>query len=257
MIQATDISYKAGDRYLLQNITATFNSGELNLIIGPNGAGKSTLVKILSGQLAAQSGQVLYNNVPVSKYDVAALARIRAVLSQNLEISFPLRVWEVVMMGRSPHFTGKSATKDIAACEAAMQLFSVDDMAGRDYNTLSGGEKQRVHFARVMSQIWYPVAGQKRYLLLDEPLTFLDVHYQYQFMQQVRSLLANDDLVVIGVVHDLNLAIKFADNLLLLHDGKLLAQGTPEAVITIQNIQHAYHMIPTMVPHDNKQYLFF
>src|SRR6185312_12537501 len=158
-----DIGYKAGSRYLLQDISATFSPGDLNLIIGPNGAGKSTLIKILSGQLAVHSGNVMYNNTSISKYDVAALARIRAVLSQNLEISFPLRVWEVVMMGRSPHFTGKPAAKDIVACEAAMQLFSVDDMAGRDYNTLSGGEKQRVHFARVMSQIWYPIAGQYRY----------------------------------------------------------------------------------------------
>lgn len=257
MIQATDISYKAGNQCLLQDISATFNPGALSLIIGPNGAGKSTLIRILSGQMPAHSGQVLYNNNPISKYDVAALARIRAVLSQNLEISFPLRVWEVVMMGRSPHFSGKPAAKDIAASQAAMQLFSVDDMAGRDYNTLSGGEKQRVHFARVMSQIWYPVAGQQRYLLLDEPLTFLDVHYQYQFMQQVRSLLANDDLVVIGVVHDLNLAIKFADNLLLLHNGTLLAHGAPETVVTPQNIQAAYHITPVMVPHGDKQYLFF
>jgi iron complex transport system ATP-binding protein len=257
MIQAVNISYKAGDKSLLQDISATFKAGVFNLIIGPNGAGKSTLIKIISGQLPAYSGQLLYGEMPVSKYPVAELAKVRAVLSQNLEISFPLKVWEVVMMGRYPHFAGKPGKKDNVACNEAMQLFAIDSLADRDYTTLSGGEKQRVHFARVMSQIWYPVKDKCRYLLLDEPLTFLDVHYQYQFMYQIQELLKADDLVVIGVVHDLNLAIKFAGHLVLLHNGNLLASGNTESVMTLQNIKTAYHVEPEMVQHKDKRYLFF
>src|SRR6185295_15517836 len=137
----------------------------------------------------------------------------------QIEIAFPLKVWEVVMMGRYPHFTTQPGSRDEQAVEEAMRYFEVWPMAERDYITLSGGEKQRVNFARVLSQVWYPQPGQMRYLLLDEPLTFLDVNYQYQFMHKLQALTEKNDLVIVGVVHDLNLAIRFADTVLLLNEG--------------------------------------
>ena len=150
-------------------------------------------------------------------------------------------------MGRYPHFTGKPAPQDEAACLEAMQFFDVSGLAGRNYLTLSGGEKQRVHFARVVSQIWYPVKECCRYLILDEPLTFLDVHYQFDFMYKLQELLKNKDLVVIGVVHDLNLAARFADKIILLHQGKILADGDIRTVLTKENILTAYQIEPTIL----------
>jgi len=250
MIQAQGIAYKAGDKYLVQHISSCFEPGMLNLVIGPNGAGKSTFVKLLSGQLQPHSGSVCYAGKPLKEYSISQLARIRAVLSQNIELSFPLNVWEVVMMGRYPHFTGKPERKDIDACTEAMTFFNISDFAGRDYTTLSGGEKQRVQFARIMAQIWYPVPGSCRYLFLDEPLTFLDVHYQYEFMHQLLKLLSSGDLVIIGVVHDLNLASGYAHNITLLHNGNVLANGAP-------NIKTAYHLDPSIISANGKKYILF
>lgn len=138
-----------------------------------------------------------------------------------------------------------------------MQFFDVETMEDRDYLTLSGGEKQRVHFARVVSQIWYPSENGCRYLVLDEPLTFLDVHYQFQFMHKLQELLKQQDLVIVGGVHDLNLAAKFADHLVLLNNGELLADGTRTEVLTQENMKTAYRLEPVIHNDERGMYLFF
>lgn len=199
MLEVKNISYAIGDKILLDDVSVSFDAGKLNLIIGPNGAGKSTLIKIICGQLKALHGSVFYNDRNIDALSMAGLARIRSVLSQNIELAFPMQVSEVVMMGRYPHFSGRPSAKDNLACDEAMNFFDVNTLADRNYMTLSGGEKQRVHFARVLSQIWYPVEDQFRYLILDEPLTFLDVRYQFDFMHKVHYLLEKKDMVVIGI----------------------------------------------------------
>jgi len=242
MLEAKNISFRIGVRSLLDGVSVQFHPGRINLIIGPNGAGKSTLVKVLCGQLKPTQGEVFYQEEPIAHASVATLARSRAVLSQNVALAFPLTVAEVVMMGRYPHFSGRPADRDRAACEAAMRFFDVYDMANRNYMTLSGGEKQRTHFARVTAQLWYPASTGYRYLILDEPLTFLDVYYQFDFMNKLAKLAEQQDLVIAGVVHDLNLAGKYADHLVLLHEGMVLAHGAKERVLTPENIRVAYHM---------------
>ena len=257
MLSVKNITYTIGQKVLLEEVSIDFEPGHLHLIIGPNGAGKSTLIKVIGNQIVATSGSVFYGEKDILTTSNADMARIRAVLSQNIELAFPLKVAEIVMMGRYPHFTGQPAAKDETACTEAMELFDIADMAERNYITLSGGEKQRVHFARVLSQIWYPVDGQCRYLLLDEPLTFLDVHYQFDFMHKLVALLKSRDIVVIGVVHDLNLAAKFADKIVLLHHGKILAAGDKYTVLTKDNIKAAYQLEPVMHYEGDNLYLFF
>ncbi|WP_339699624.1 heme ABC transporter ATP-binding protein [uncultured Marixanthomonas sp.] len=258
MIQTQNITYKIGDKVILDDISVTFKPGNLNLIIGPNGAGKSTLVKVICNQIKAKNGSVQYGNKNLTEMTVAQLAKMRAVLSQNIELAFPLQVSEVVMMGRYPHFSVKPTQKDETACEEAMRFFDVWDMANRDYMTLSGGEKQRVHFARVVAQIWYPPENNTgRYLVLDEPLTFLDVHYQFHFMHKLTELLKQKDIVIVGVVHDLNLAAKFADHIVLLDHGKLLAAGPKAEVLTKQHIKTAYRLEPIIHNEKESMYLFF
>lgn len=257
MLKAENITYQIGNKKLLDDVSVEFEAGKLNLITGPNGAGKSTLIKILCQQLRPQQGHVFYGTTNVNQYSVTQLAQIRSVLSQNIELAFPLSVREIVMMGRYPHFTGKPTKADHVACDEAMNFFDVSDMADRNYLTLSGGEKQRVHFARVTAQIWYPVKDNCRYLMLDEPLTFLDVHYQFQFMHKIMELLQNRDLAVVGVVHDLNLAAKFADHIVLLNRARVLASGNREAVLTKQHIKTAYQLEPVIHREKEEMYLFF
>ena len=163
------------------------------------------------------------------------------------------------MMGRYPHFVSEPTAVDEQACHEAMQFFDVAMMAERNYLTLSGGEKQRVHFARVLSQIWFSQNDHPQYLLLDEPLTFLDIYYQFQFMRQLQLLLKNQNLVVIGVVHDLNLAMRFADTALLLNYGNVLAQGPVKDVLTKANILTAFQLNANIhsIEKSDSFYLYF
>ncbi len=257
MLTAKNITYQIGRKKLLDDVSVEFETGKLNLIIGPNGAGKSTLIKILCQQIKPQQGEVFYGTKNAKEYSVLQLAQMRSVLSQNIELAFPLTVKEVVMMGRYPHFTGIATQQDVVACNEAMQLFDVWDMANRNYMTLSGGEKQRVHFSRVTAQIWYPAKDNCRYLMLDEPLTFLDVHYQFHFMHKIIELLQNSDITVVGVVHDLNLAAKFADHIVLLNQAKVLASGNKEEVLIKQHIKTAYQLEPVVHRDKEGMYLFF
>lgn len=242
MLTAHQITYAAGGKTILEGVTLAFNPGQIHLIIGPNGAGKSTLVKILSGQVRPQEGEVQYAGRPISEMDVSQLAKIRAVLSQHMELAFPMPVDEVVMMGRYPHFTSRPSSADYAICEEAMRYFDVLEMHKRNYLTLSGGEKQRVHFARVLSQVWGSADDGIRMVLLDEPLTFLDVYYQMDFMEKLVALARTQQLIVAGVVHDLQLAGKYADHLVLLHLGRVIASGEKKAVLTKELIQKAYRL---------------
>lgn len=259
MLEAKDITVRIGEKILLDKVSVQFEPGKLNLIIGPNGAGKSTLMKVLSRQMTHYEGKVYYQETDSKKIPDKRLAEMRAVLSQNIDLAFPMKVWEVVMMGRYPHFTGSPRHLDEEACEEAMDFFDVKDMADRNYLTLSGGERQRVHFARVLTQIWYSIPNQSRYLLLDEPLTFLDIHYQFQFMHKLMELLKEKDLVVVGVVHDLNLAAKFGDLIHLIQNGKLVASGPKEEVLTAEHIGKAFHLQPVIYKDEAKGsiHLFF
>ena len=246
MLSATDISFAINGVQLLDEVSVSFEAGQLSMVIGPNGAGKSTLVKALCRQIVPQAGHVAYAGRSLTTWSEAELSRVRAVLSQNVELAFPLRVWEVVLMGRYPHFTGAATALDKAACEEAMRYFDVLDWSDRDYLTLSGGERQRVQFARVMAQIWYPSPNGNRWLLLDEPLTFLDIRYQFDFLKRVRELLSGGDLVAVGVVHDLNLAARFADHLVLIAHGKIVAAGTPTDVLQPDLVEQAFGIRPVV-----------
>lgn len=247
MLTATDLVFRASGRVLIDHFSARFEPGRLHLIMGANGAGKSTLVKLLARLLRPAGGRVLYESDDVARSSERELAKRRAVLSQAVEVAFSIPVRELVMMGRYPHFGARPGADDLEICEEVMRFFDVADVADRSYGTLSGGEKQRVQFARVLAQIWRPLNGSNRHLFLDEPLTFLDIRHQIDFMEKVRAFASQQDVLVIGVVHDLNLAARFADRLLLLHQGLILADGSTREVLTGDHLRTAFDVSPVLL----------
>jgi iron complex transport system ATP-binding protein len=247
MLSANKLTFCAGSRTLVDSATASFGPGRLHLIVGANGAGKSTLIKLLARLIAPHAGMIKYDGGDVAGWSERQLARRRAVLSQAVEVAFSMPVRELVMMGRYPHFGARPGASDLHICEEVMRYFEVDDMADRSYGTLSGGEKQRVQFARVLAQIWRPIEGSARYLFLDEPLTFLDIRHQIDFMNKVRSFASQPDVVVVGVVHDLSLAARFSDRLLLLHHGRILADGNPAEVLREDYLRTAFQVCPVLL----------
>jgi len=247
MLEARDITFRVGDKTLLSGVSVKFEPGRLHLVIGPNGAGKTTLIKVLARLLRPHEGNVLYEGADVQRAGEADLARRRAVLSQAVEVAFPLSVREVVMMGRHPHFGSRPGAADEKIVDELLEFFDVTEFAGRNYQTLSGGERQRANFARVLAQLWRPGVAC-RYLFLDEPLTFLDVRHQIDFMKKVRAFADASDVVAVGVVHDLNLAARFADQIVLLDHGRVTASGAPADVLTRERIREVFGVEPTFVP---------
>ncbi len=246
MLKTENILYKIGKKQILNDISVEFLPGELNVILGPNGSGKSSFLKIFSGEINNYSGSVLYNGKNIVKEKKEILAKYRAVMSQQPELSFPLMVDEVVMMGRYPHFNFNPNKKDISICQEVIDRMNLASFKERNYLTLSGGEKQRVQFARVLAQIWEKPNGGIRYLFLDEPLTSLDINYQQEFLQIAREF-TNNDTVLVAVIHDLNLATQYADNLFFLKEGGLVACGKPKEILNEALIKKVFDVQTTII----------
>ena len=183
MLRTENISFNVGKKQILKNVSASFLPGEFNMILGPNGSGKSSFLKIFSGEINKFQGTVLYDDKKIKELRKEELAKKRAVMSQQSDLGFPLLVEEVVMMGRYPHFTFNPNKKDITICNEVIERMNLVEFKERNYLTLSGGEKQRVQYARVLAQVWEKPTDGYRYLFLDEPLNSLDISYQHEFLQ--------------------------------------------------------------------------
>lgn len=244
MLSVSSVSYSIGHKRILHNISATFRQGEFNMILGQNGSGKSSFLRLFSGEIGHYSGTVLYGNKNIRELRTEHLARVRAVMSQQPVLSFPLTVEEVVMMGRYPHFNFSPQKTDIAVCDEVISKMNLGAFRQRNYLTLSGGEKQRVHFARVLAQVWPDEAGRQddrtRYLFLDEPLASLDIAYQQEFLQIARSFRSAGNTVLIAVIHDLNLASQYGDRLFFLKEGELAASGKPADILSEELIEKVF-----------------
>jgi iron complex transport system ATP-binding protein len=239
MLRTENISFSVGKKQILKNVSASFLPGEFNMILGPNGSGKSSFLKIFSGEINKFQGTVLYDDKKIKELRKEELAKKRAVMSQQADLGFPLLVEEVVMMGRYPHFTFNPNKKDVAICNQVIERMNLVEFKERNYLTLSGGEKQRVQYARVLAQVWEKPTDGYRYLFLDEPLNSLDISYQHEFLQ-VAVELVKENTVLVAVMHDINLAAHYADNLFFFKEGELITQGRPGDILTENVIERIF-----------------
>lgn len=255
MIEATEVSYKIGRHLLLDQVSLAVPPGKLVSVVGPNGAGKSTLLRLLSGELQPSSGQVTLMQRPLAHWSRKENAQRRAVLSQRISLTFSFSVLEVVLMGRTPHNNGYEREEDWQIAYEALERVGLTDLAERPYTTLSGGEQQRVQMARVMAQIWTTPAEGHRYLLLDEPTNSLDLTYQHSILKLARQF-ADDGTAVLAILHDLNLAAQYSDHILMLKNGQLQCQGTPDEVITADRVLKVFDLPVQIVSHPQKGFPF-
>ncbi|MGY4106979.1 heme ABC transporter ATP-binding protein [Aeromonas encheleia] len=238
LLDCQDVSLCRGGRPILDRLSLSLQSGTLTALLGPNGAGKSSLLKCLTGELE-YDGEIRLFGRARQAWAGTELAHRLGVLPQSSSLSFPFLCEEVVAMGRLPHAEPGARRDEIV--QAAMTHAGVEHLAGRLYPGLSGGERQRVQFARVLAQIWHaPDEPQApRLLLLDEPTSALDLKYQHQLLTMARAL-AGRNTAVLVVLHDLNLAARYADRLVMLEQGRLMADGAPTEVLTPELIARLY-----------------
>jgi len=224
-----------GQEAVLRDLSLEVPEGAFFIIIGPNSAGKTTLAKTLAGQLRPDRGKVEILGRPVGAYSRQALARRVAVVPQYTPVDIPFTVLEVVLMGRSPHLSlaGLETRRDLELAADAMAATQVSHLAKRRLNQLSGGEVQRVIIARAICQ-------QPQIIILDEPTASLDLAHQVHVMDLLEHLQKSRGFTVIMISHDLNLAAMYADTLLLLAQGQVVAQGEPAQVLTYDRLEQTY-----------------
>lgn len=247
MLTGTDLRVRRGERWTLDGVNISIKPGVLTAIVGPNGAGKSTLLAALTGLAPLETGLVELDGAPLQTIGRKAIARRVSVLQQQFRSTFPFKAFEIVAMGRSPHQGYESSADAARLIETALAAADVAHLADRPIDRLSGGERQRVFLARALAQILPFPADPSRFLLLDEPTASLDLRHQATTLSFARSI-AHQGAGVLCILHDLNLAARFADEVMILHDGAVAAFGSPEAVFTGRVLQSIYGPGLTVFP---------
>ncbi|MEM7657925.1 MAG: heme ABC transporter ATP-binding protein [Bacteroidota bacterium] len=246
MIEVQRLSVQLHRGFRLDNLEFRLEEGSVTAIIGPNGAGKSTLIRLLAGDLPITSGSIRWQGKELTQFHPKEIAQERAVLTQKMHLSQAFTAEEVVLMGRYPHFNHFPQPADLAITKAAIHRGELQALAHRSYHQVSGGEQQRIQLARAFAQIG---GNNGPYLLLlDEPLNNLDLRYQHHLLQQTRDFASEGNCVLI-VMHELNLASQYADQLLLLDQGKQIAVGSPEAVCQSELLSEVYQYPLLALPH--------
>lgn len=241
MIDIRQVGVKRGGRYILQDVSLKCKPGVITVLLGKNGAGKSTLLECLSGQITDYEGQVIWNGKDLKKLPPAKQALQRAVLAQSIDLSFNLRVHELIEIGcygRYNQLTRRERDYMVSQAVDQLQLYHFLE---RDFRTLSGGERKRVLLAKCLVQLLTGRSQQEQqYLLLDEPTAALDMEQQFLLLDWIRALVKDWKLGVIAVLHDLNLAAQLADELVFLKQGKVSTCGSTETTIRTDVIRQVF-----------------
>jgi len=239
MLEARDVTVTYDHRVAVAHVSLTLNAAEVTAIIGPNGAGKSTLLRALNAQIKPASGAILLDGQPLERLNRRSISRRIAVVAQEAELRFPVTVLEVVLGGRFAWATnagwGWETERDLQVAEAVLHETELTELSGRLMNELSGGERQRALMARAL-------ATEAPILLLDEPTANLDLSHQATLLALVRNRCDLTRASALVVTHDINLASQFADNILLMKQGRTFIAGTPEEVLQPQILEEVFEV---------------
>ena len=239
-IKSESMSLEIDGGEIVNDINIEVFPGKVLALIGPNGAGKSTILKILSGDIKSTSGVVKYNDINISNIPFVDRAHIRGVMSQSQTIVFDFSVLEIIEMGwlHSDHNYYTSFYPDVL--KQIIEDCELQHLVDRKFNTLSGGEQKRVHFARVLLQLWIPEGDiHPRFMLLDEPLANLDIYHELKMLEIIKRHLSKN-IGVLLILHDLNTASKFADNIVLMKNGTIVKNGSTVEVLTESILSETY-----------------
>ena len=236
-IKINNLNCTLGNEKILNNIDLNIQKNKFYSIIGPNGSGKTTLLKNISKTLEPLKSTLFIDDIDIKNLKNKELAKKVACVPQNTQINFDFSAMDIVLMGRTPYlkrFQNESSS-DIEIVKNAMNITNTWHLKDKNINDLSGGERQRVIIARSLAQ-------QTNILLLDEPISNLDIHHQIKILDTIKTLNIEKNITVITVLHDLNIAAEYSDYLILLNKGNILSQGTPQNVLTKENIKKVYNM---------------
>lgn len=242
-LQARGLSLERGGRLILNDVDCAVDRGSLTALVGPNGAGKSTLLHVIASAEQQTSGTILFSGADVSGMRRRERARRAALVEQQSETDLDLSVFDVVMLGRTPHtsFLGAPGSADELIALDALRTVDADPLLTRRFHELSGGERQRVLLARALAQ-------QPQLLLVDEPTNHLDIHAQLATLAALRAL-ADTGMAVLAALHDLTLTARFADRVIMLDHGRVVASGPTLDVLTPERLGAVYHVRADIVPH--------
>ncbi len=245
-LKVKNISFSYGGRDVLQGVGLEVRAGEILSIIGPNGAGKSTLIRCINRILKPRIGTVFLDRDEIGLLTERERARRIGYVPQAEGEAFPCTVFEIVLMGRRPHLSWSVGKEDLAAVCDVLRHMGLAAFAERFLHELSGGERQKVMLARALAQ-------QPEVLLLDEPTSNLDLRHQLEVLESVRGIARDQGKCVLMVMHDLNMAARYSDQVLMLKEGQVFAAGSPQAVIIPENIRAVYgidtQVVATAVGH--------
>ncbi|MCC5910260.1 MAG: ABC transporter ATP-binding protein [Clostridiaceae bacterium] len=236
-IEVKDIAFKYNDEMILKKLNVAIKENTFISIIGPNGSGKSTLLKTIARNLLPQEGAVFLKEKNLQSYSAKDLAKEMAVVPQTTEVNYNFTVEDIVLMGRHPHIKRfkREGVKDFEIVKEAMELTNTWHLRDRFINEISGGERQRAIIARALAQ-------ESKIILLDEPTSALDIHHQIEILDLLKELKEEKDVTIVAVLHDLNLAARYSEEILLLYEGEVVTIGSTEEVITVENLKKAYNI---------------
>jgi len=255
MIQIENLSISIGQREILKNVSLNLHAQNVNIIIGPNGAGKSCLLDAIGGINLNYSGEILFDEVNLKKMNQSKRATLQAYLTQNIQLQFPIRVRDIILTGRFPFYTYSPRLLDEKIIQEAIDLFEVQHLLNRNYLTLSGGEKQRVQFARIFAQAYNSESSEEKILILDEPISHLDIHFQFEFLNKLKSFTVKHNLITILVIHELSLAYEYAEQLIVLDEGRTVITGKPKDVVSDKLFDSTFKISSTLVEINGNDFL--